>query len=118
MVFVAILSRCGTLWFWLFLLWVRWHVGVLYISITRRAAVFVLWTAFCLDLRWARSDNTGPFLEQGWEESDRQDYYHLSQGSQLVPYKWIQALEQPQGEAPFLADEVIKKYGYANKDKR
>lgn len=72
----------------------------------------VLWTVCCLDVRWARSDNTEPFLEQGWNVLDRQNYYHLSQGSQLVPYKWIQALEQEQKEAPFLADEIIKKYGY------
>jgi cytochrome c5 len=30
-----------------------------------------------------------------WTEAERQRYYHLSQGSQIMPYDWFVALEQP-----------------------
>ena len=26
------------------------------------------------------------YLEPGWSDTDRQDYYNLTQGSQLLPY--------------------------------
>src|SRR5436190_1552306 len=30
-----------------------------------------------------------------WTEAERQRYYHLTQGSQIIPYDWFLALEQP-----------------------
>lgn len=30
-----------------------------------------------------------------WTDAERQHYYHLSQGSQIMPYDWFVALEQP-----------------------
>lgn len=30
-----------------------------------------------------------------WTEAERQRYYHLTQGSQIMPYNWFVALEQP-----------------------
>lgn len=45
-----------------------------------------------------------------WTEAERQRYYHLSQGSQVVPYDWFVALEQIGNERPFLADENMTRY--------
>ena len=50
-------------------------------------------------------------LEQGWSERDRTMFYTTSQGSQLLPYSWYLALEQPGGGAPFNADHLAR-YGY------
>jgi hypothetical protein len=37
----------------------------------------------------------------GWTEAERQRYYHLSQGSQVMPYDWFVALEQGWSEELF-----------------
>ena len=39
------------------------------------------------------------YLDQGWTDqySYRQKFYHTTQGTKLVPYKWFLALEQPAG---------------------
>lgn len=34
-------------------------------------------------------------LDQGWDDNDRRQFYHWTQGSQLLPYKWFLALPQP-----------------------
>jgi len=50
-------------------------------------------------------------LPQGWDEGNRTMFYTTSQGSQLLPYSWYLALEQPGGGAPFNADH-LSRYGY------
>ena len=58
------------------------------------------------------SQSTAPItLEQGWSDRDRTMFYTTSQGSQLLPYSWYLALEQPGGGAPFNADHLAR-YGY------
>jgi len=34
-------------------------------------------------------------LNKNWTDEERQKYYHTSQGSQVMPYDWFIALEQP-----------------------
>ncbi len=57
-------------------------------------------------------------LAQEWD-SLRHGFYTTTQGSQLVPYDWYFALEQPDSAAPF-SDDHLSRYGYlgypANKD--
>ena len=48
---------------------------------------------------------------QGWTAVDRIKFYTTSQGSQLLPYAWYLALEQPKNTAPFNADSLAR-YGY------
>src|SRR4029453_2051251 len=31
--------------------------------------------------------------EQGWSDADAEWFYNVSQGSQLIPYQWVGALE-------------------------
>jgi len=41
-------------------------------------------------------DQTQGQLRQGWSEDCRRWFYHSTQGSQLIPYEWVRALEQPE----------------------
>jgi hypothetical protein len=47
-------------------------------------------------------------LEQGWTAEQRTWFYTTTQGSQLLPYSWYLALEQPGGGAPFNADHLSR----------
>ena len=50
----------------------------------------------------------GPeFLKQGWSAADRQWFYTVTQGSQLMPYTWFMALERAADQAPF-RDELTR----------
>lgn len=52
------------------------------------------------------------YMNQGqeWTTVSRADFYTRDQGSRLIPYTWIMALTQPDGQ-PFLAD-ALGRYGY------
>jgi hypothetical protein len=45
-----------------------------------------------------------------WDEKAWNDYYSLNQGSRLIPWDWIKALKQADGQ-PFVADGFAR-YGY------
>ena len=47
---------------------------------------------------------TGP---QGWTERQRDWFYNTSQGSRLIRYSWMIALEQPDTTELFLSDKHI-----------
>jgi len=58
------------------------------------------------------SSQTPPVRDaQGWTAADRITFYTTSQGSQLLPYAWYLALEQPKSTAPFNADHLAR-HGY------
>lgn len=48
------------------------------------------------------------FTDQGWTEEDRTWFYNTGQGSRLIQYTWMMALEQPDNQEPFLADDHIE----------
>jgi len=56
------------------------------------------------------------FLPQNWAPEQRQLYYHTPLGSELVPYKWFLALEQPSFSitgAPLLRDDAyLQGFGF------
>jgi cytochrome c5 len=41
------------------------------------------------------------FLKQGWSAAERQWFYTVTQGSQIMPYAWFMALERAADDAPF-----------------
>jgi hypothetical protein len=47
-----------------------------------------------------------------WTENERHRYYHLSQGSQIMPYDWFVALEQGDKDEPFIADDNMTKFRF------
>src|SRR5262245_61951168 len=41
------------------------------------------------------SGHDAVWLEQGWTNDERQDFYFTAQGSELLPYDWFLVLEMP-----------------------
>jgi uncharacterized protein (DUF2235 family) len=56
------------------------------------------------------------WLQQNWTEDQRRRYYHSAQGSELLPYAWFLALEQPRftikGAPPFKDDRYLQGFGF------
>jgi hypothetical protein len=51
-------------------------------------------------------------LDQGWTEDTQRGFYSTAQGSEIMPYAWILALEQAGSETRFLDDANIERYRY------
>jgi processive rubber oxygenase RoxA-like protein len=73
------------------------------------AAVLVA-SASCDGLR-TRPPPQGP-TAQGWTGEERLDWYSATQGSRLIPYDWLVALEQPGSDRPFLDDAHMAGFRY------
>lgn len=73
---------------------------------------FIALVGYCFSLT-ARSQvpKQVQYLDQGWTESQRQRFYTLSQGSQLMPLTWFTALEKPDTEDLFSGDSLLR-FGY------
>lgn len=54
---------------------------------------------------------TPTYLNQGWSDAQRQQFYTISQGSELLPLNWFLALERTGSEEMFLADGLAR-FGY------
>jgi uncharacterized protein (DUF2235 family) len=56
------------------------------------------------------------WLPQNWTDDQRHSYYHTPQGSELLPYAWFLALEQPRftfkGATPFKDDRYLQGFGF------
>jgi hypothetical protein len=56
------------------------------------------------------------YLPQNWSDEQRQTYYHTAQGSELLPYAWFLALEQPRfsitGAPLFKEDSYMQGFGF------
>jgi hypothetical protein len=56
------------------------------------------------------------WLQQNWSDEQRRTYYHTAQGSELLPYAWFLALEQPRFTvtgAPLLKDATyLEGFGF------
>jgi hypothetical protein len=56
------------------------------------------------------------WLPQNWTEEQRRTYYHDAQGSELLPYAWFLALEQPRlsftGAPPFRLNSYLQGFGF------
>lgn len=56
------------------------------------------------------------WLAQNWTEDQRRRYYHTAQGSELLPYAWFLALEQPRftfkGAPPFRENTYMQGFGF------
>ena len=54
---------------------------------------------------------TPSWLDQHWSEKQRQQFYTISQGSQMMPLSWFLSLERPETAEPFLSDG-LRRFGY------
>ena len=52
------------------------------------------------------------YLDQNWTAPESTRFYFTSQGSQIVPYDWFLALEQPDNERLFRENAHMIKYRY------
>lgn len=52
------------------------------------------------------------FLQQGWTANERQDFYFMGQGSQLLPYAWFLCLEQVGSEELLRSDGYLRRLGF------
>jgi len=52
------------------------------------------------------------YLDQNWSPGDSLRFYSTSQGSQLIPYDWFLALEQPGSTTPFRDDRNMLRFRY------
>ncbi|MBW3597264.1 MAG: hypothetical protein KY475_08320 [Planctomycetes bacterium] len=52
------------------------------------------------------------YLDQGWSDPEREDFYYLSQGSQLIPYDWFLSLERADGEELLRSDANMRSLGF------
>ncbi|MFG1299272.1 di-heme-cytochrome C peroxidase [Xanthobacter sp. V3C-3] len=55
-------------------------------------------------------------LDQGWSQAMREQFYYTPQGSQLLPYTFLRALEQPFGDKPFLDPAHMAQMGFVPAD--
>lgn len=55
-------------------------------------------------------------LDQGWSKELREKFYFTSQGSQLMPYAMLRALEQPLSDKPFLDPAHVAEMGFLPAD--
>lgn len=53
------------------------------------------------------------YLDQGWTAEDRLTYYYLPQGSEVMPYAWFLALEEPWSNKPFRNDAHVASFRYS-----
>jgi len=56
------------------------------------------------------------WLPQNWTDDQRHRFYHMAQGSELLPYAWFLALEQPRftikGAPLFRDDSYLQGFGF------
>jgi processive rubber oxygenase RoxA-like protein len=52
------------------------------------------------------------YLEQNWSPAQSVQFYFTEQGSQIIPYDWFLALEQPDSATPFRDNQNILRYRY------
>jgi hypothetical protein len=52
------------------------------------------------------------YLNQGWSPGQSVQFYFTSQGSQIIPYDWFLALEQPDSQTLFRDNQNILRFRY------
>ena len=80
------------------------------------AAIGLFTLSHRLDLPNFERPNAVVWLPQNWNEEQRAQYYHTPQGSELLPYVWFLALEQPRisisGAPSFRENSYLQKFGF------
>ena len=81
------------------------------------AGVIALFSIYnSLDVPKVERPKAVAWLPQNWTEDQRRRYYHMAQGSELLPYAWFLALEQPaftiKGAPPFRENSYLQGFGF------
>jgi hypothetical protein len=68
----------------------------------KRSVTCGLMLLACTALPWEvdanERESTLRYLDQGWTTEERQEFYHLSPGTQFISYEWFLALEAAKGQ--------------------
>ena len=60
----------------------------------------------------ARPGGTPQYLDQGWTEAVRDAYYFTAQGSEILPYDWFIAIEQPYNDKLFCEPDHLAHFNF------
>jgi hypothetical protein len=81
----------------------------------RRPLVFVAILLLCASSLYGivrSAENAPPArLGQGWSTVQEQAFYHMPQGTVIMPASWLAALQTPDGQ-PFMAPEHMRALGF------
>lgn len=103
-------------------------IVVLVAGVTLVVAIAAIWVfvrprmqVLHVEIPEYQKPGTRVVLEQGWSPEKRIEFWHTAQGTQIMPYKWFLALEQPSFwpfRANKLADkEYLGRFGFIADDK-
>jgi uncharacterized protein (DUF2235 family) len=88
--------------------------GLLLVMVAAGIGLFTL--THILEVPSIERPKTVAWLVQNWTDDQRHRFYHLAQGSELLPYAWFLALEQPRftiAGAPLLReDSYLEGFGF------
>ncbi len=59
---------------------------------------------------------SGPVNDQNWTEAERLEWYRGTQGSRLMPEKWLLSLEAKDSTTPFMAPANFARFNYLPPD--
>jgi hypothetical protein len=79
------------------------------------AGLLVLSTVHCQAVSPPNPQESEFASNQDWSERDRQDWYHASAGTQLIPYDWFIALQDERAEKAFTATGIIPDPAHADR---
>jgi len=72
--------------------------------------------AFTITIPERQAPGEVTYLNQGWSDAQRMQFWHTSQGTRLVPYSWFMALEQPCFSltpcSPFSDPGYLSRFGF------
>lgn len=77
--------------------------------------LIVLLTAISLQLAFSSSASAQKvhYLNKGWDQNRREQFYNTPQGSRLMPNSWFLALETAKSETLFSSKENLAEYGWS-----
>jgi uncharacterized protein (DUF2235 family) len=91
-------------------------LALLALIVTCAAAIAIFSIHNSLEVPKIQRPTEVKWLPQNWTEDQRHRYYHMPQGSELLPYAWFLALEQPRftikGAPPFKDDSYLEGFGF------
>jgi mono/diheme cytochrome c family protein len=80
------------------------------------AVVAVVAVRYSLEVPPIQRPTDVAYLQQNWTNDQRSAFYHLPQGSELLPYAWWLAIEQPRpsltGAPLFRSDAYMSGFGF------
>jgi cytochrome c551/c552 len=81
-----------------------------------RVAKSALAACFALQIAGTAIAVEPQWMDQNWPPADRNTFYTTDQGSRIIDYDWIKALNRPDGGGGFMADGLAR-YGYLTNSK-